>query len=101
MRILRDRRWRLAVMKSSQVVISSNSKKVASTLEISGNTGVQTLSFTSGTHSSAIAYAVNSISDSTGVTAQMITPGNITSGITFSSTGYGSKNFVSVGLAPG
>ena len=66
------------------------------TLQIMGNTGVQTLSFTSGTHSSAIAFAVNSISDSTGVTAALINPANAASGITFSSTGYGSKSFVSV-----
>ena len=68
----------------------------AVTLQITGTEGVQTLSFTSGTHSSAIAFAVNGISDSTGVTAQLITPGDITSGITFQSTGYGSKNYVSV-----
>lgn len=66
------------------------------TLEIAGNNGTQTLTFTSGTHSSAIAYAINGISDSTGVTAAMKTPGNATSGITFHSTGFGSKNFVSV-----
>jgi flagellin len=71
------------------------------TLEIAGNNGVQTLTFTSGTHSSAIAYAVNGISDSTGVTAQMITPGDITSGISFDSTGYGSRSFVSVSAQSG
>ncbi|HZL34287.1 MAG TPA: flagellin [Tepidisphaeraceae bacterium] len=66
------------------------------TLEIAGNTGTQTLTFTSGTKSSAIAFAVNGISNSTGVTAVMNTPGNLTSGISFHSTGYGSKDFVSV-----
>ncbi|HET6249572.1 MAG TPA: flagellin [Tepidisphaeraceae bacterium] len=89
----------LNVITSAQTASLSfkNSAIVSSiTLEITGNTGVQTLSFTSGTHSSAIAFAVNSISDSTGVTAAEITPGNITSGITFASTGYGSKSFVSV-----
>ena len=39
------------------------------TLEITGNVGAQTLTFTSGTTASAIAYAVNSISDSTGAAA--------------------------------
>ena len=53
------------------------------TLEIAGNDGMQTLTFTSGTHASAIAYAVNRISDSTGVTADLINPGNAASGITF------------------
>ncbi len=66
------------------------------TLQIAGNAGTQTLTFTSGTSVSAIAYAVNGISDSTGVTAQLNTPGNVTSGISFESTGYGSKSFVSV-----
>ncbi len=66
------------------------------TLEISGNQGTQVLTFTSGTTVSAIAYAVNGISDSTGVTAKLNTPGNITSGLTFQSAGYGSKSFVSV-----
>jgi flagellin len=66
------------------------------TLQISGNEGVQTLTFTSGTKASAIAFAVNSISDSTGVTADLITSGVPTSGIAFHSTGYGSKSFVSV-----
>ncbi|MDB5333741.1 MAG: fliC [Phycisphaerales bacterium] len=71
------------------------------TLSITGNQGVQTLTFTSGTAASAIAYAVNGISDSTGVTAAQITPGNITSGIAFHSTGFGSKNFVSVAAQTG
>lgn len=66
------------------------------TLQITGNAGVQTLSFTSGTAASAIAFAVNGISGTTGVTAQETTPGNITSGITFNSTGYGSANYVSI-----
>jgi flagellin len=66
------------------------------TLQVSGNIGTQTLSFTSGTSASAIAYAVNSISDSTGVTANLTKTGSVASGITFGSTGYGSASFVSV-----
>lgn len=66
------------------------------TIQITGNNGTQSLTFTSGTHSSAIAYAVNTVSDSTGVTAVLNNPANITSGLTFQSTGYGSKSFVSV-----
>jgi len=65
-------------------------------LEISGSQGVQVLSFTSGTKSSAIAFAINQISDSTGVAAGIASATNASSGITFSSTGYGSKEFVSV-----
>ncbi|CAN5460934.1 flagellin [soil metagenome] len=66
------------------------------TLQVTGTDGVQTLTFTSGTTASSIAYAVNRISDSTGVTADLINPSNAASGIAFHSVGYGSKNFVSV-----
>jgi len=71
------------------------------TLQITGNNGVQTLSFTSGTHASAIAFAVNGISDSTGVVAKEAVASNLSSGITFSSTGYGSKSFVSISAQSG
>jgi flagellin len=66
------------------------------TLELTGNDGVQVLTFTSGTAASAIAFAVNRISDSTGVTAGLLNSANATSGIAFHSVGYGSRNFVSV-----
>lgn len=66
------------------------------TLEIAGSEGVETLTFTSGTAASAIAFAVNRISDATGVTADLLNVGNAASGISFTSTGYGSRNFVSV-----
>jgi flagellin len=63
------------------------------TLEVAGNEGVDVLTFTSGTTASAIAFAINRISDSTGVTA---TPRTGTSGLIFESSGFGSKQFVSV-----
>jgi flagellin len=66
------------------------------TLQISGNKGTQTLSFTSGTTASAIAFAVNRISDSTGVSAQLLNSANAASGLAFTSSGFGSKQFVSV-----
>jgi flagellin len=66
------------------------------TLEIAGNIGVQTLSFVSGTTASAIGFAVNNISDSTGVTASLIDAANAASGIAFKSTGYGSASYVSI-----
>jgi flagellin len=66
------------------------------TLEITGNEGVDVLQFTSGTTASAIAFAVNRISDATGVTAELINSANPLSGITFKSSGYGTKSFVSV-----
>ena len=68
----------------------------AVTLEVTGNEGVQTLQFTAGTKASAIAYAVNTISDSTGVEASYITASVPTDGIQFKSVGYGSRQFVSV-----
>ena len=66
------------------------------TLEITGNDGVQVLTFTSGTTASAISFAINRISDSTGVQAALLNSADAASGITFQSTGFGSKNFVSV-----
>jgi flagellin len=66
------------------------------TLEITGDDGVQVLTFTSGTAASAIAFAVNGIADSTGVKAELINSSNAASGITFQSNGYGSKSFVSI-----
>ena len=65
-------------------------------MEITGNTGVDTLTFTSGTAASAISFAVNRIADSTGVTASLINSANPASGIQFQSSGYGSKSYVSV-----
>lgn len=66
------------------------------TMELAGNQGVQVLSFNSGTKSSAIAFAVNRLSDSTGVSASITSATNASSGITFTSTGFGSQQFVSV-----
>lgn len=66
------------------------------TLEVAGKDGVQVLQFTSGTKSSAIAYAVNRISDSTGIKAKYINASNPDLGITFESSGYGTKSFVAV-----
>ncbi|HEX3355884.1 MAG TPA: flagellin [Tepidisphaeraceae bacterium] len=66
------------------------------TLEIAGNQGVQVLTFTSGTAASAVAFAVNRSSDATGVKAELINSANAASGIKFESTGFGSKNYVSI-----
>jgi flagellin len=71
------------------------------TLEISGNEGVDVLTFTSGTAASAIAYAINRITDSTGVSVDLINSATPTSGIVFRSAGYGSKSFVSVRVQSG
>lgn len=66
------------------------------TLEIAGNDGVDVLSFTSGAAASAIAFAVNRISDSTGVVAEYLNSGTPGSGIVFKSSEYGSRSYVSV-----
>jgi flagellin len=66
------------------------------TLDIGGTTGTQTLSFASGTAASAIIFAVNRVSDSTGVSAVPVNSANVASGVVFKSSDYGSKNFVSV-----
>ena len=66
------------------------------TLEIAGVEGVDVLTFTSAATASAIAFAVNRIADATGVSAALINSANPLSGVAFKSTGYGSRNFVSV-----
>jgi flagellin len=65
------------------------------TLEVTGNDGVEVLTFTSGTKASAIGYAINRITDATGVSASYLN-GTASSGLVFNSTGFGSKAFVSV-----
>jgi flagellin len=66
------------------------------TLQIAGNNGITTLSFTSGATATSILEAFNQVSDSTGVTASYIDPSNTASGIAFNSTGYGSSSYVSI-----
>ena len=66
------------------------------TLEIAGNDGVEVLSFGSNTSVADILTAVNSVADSIGVQAEYINSANPNSGITFTSRGYGTRNFVSV-----
>jgi len=66
------------------------------TIEIAGNEGVEVLTFVSGTAASAIAFAVNRVTDSTGVRVDLVNSAHAASGIVFRSDGYGSKSFVSV-----
>ncbi|MCL2646317.1 MAG: flagellin [Phycisphaerales bacterium] len=70
---------------------SSTGLNGAASLSIAGNAGTVQLSFASSTKSSAIAAAVNQFTDSTGVQATLSGDN-----ITFTSTGYGSTQFVSV-----
>lgn len=64
------------------------------TLEIVGARGVDVLTFTSNTAASAIAFAVNRLSDSTGV--QAVVSANPSSGIRFVSEDFGARSFVAV-----
>ncbi len=86
----------IASAKTADLQFRASAITSSVTLEISGNDGVQVLTFTSGTTASAVAFAINRISDSTGVTADLINAGNAASGIQLQSNGYGTKNFVSV-----
>lgn len=86
----------LTSAKTADLQFRNSSIASSITLQIAGNDGVNTLTFTSGTAASAIAYAVNRISDSTGVTASLINSANAASGIAFHSSDYGTKSFVSI-----
>lgn len=66
------------------------------TLEIAGVNGVQVLQFLSGTALSVVRDSVNSFVQATGVSAALINAGNQSSGLVFTSTGWGSAAFVSV-----
>jgi flagellin len=80
----------------AQLQYANSALTSAVTLEITGQDGVSTLTFTSGTTAAAIMSAVNRITDTTGVQASLINSAVPTSGITFTSTAYGSRAFVSV-----
>jgi len=63
----------------------------AVTIEISGNEGTEQLSFAAATANSAVAFAVNQLKESTGISA-IASAG----GVRFNSTVYGESQFVSV-----
>lgn len=91
----------LTSAKTAQLEFVGSSIANSVTLQIQGSDGTQALSFVSGTTASAIAFAVNTNSDATGVTAKMNNPADAASGISFQSLGYGSTNFVSVSAQSG
>jgi len=66
------------------------------TLEVRGANGVATFVFDAGTTAAEIVEAVNTNSDSTGVTAALISSANPASGVVFTSVGYGSSAFVQI-----
>ncbi|MFW5816421.1 MAG: flagellin [Wenzhouxiangella sp.] len=64
--------------------------------ELQGAEGVEVFEFASGTTLSAVAFAINSVSDATGVNASLVDPANQTSGLVLNSNSFGSDAFVSV-----
>ncbi|MCE9590141.1 MAG: flagellin [Planctomycetes bacterium] len=66
------------------------------TFEVTGSTGVQVFSFTSGTALSAVAFAINQVKDATGVSASLVSATDQTSGLVLTSASFGSDAFVSV-----
>lgn len=67
------------------------------TLEVRGRYGTETFTFTGGTTVSSIAQTIASFKALTGVSASLVTTGTgSATGLSFSSTGYGSDEFVSV-----
>ena len=65
---------------------------VPTTIEIAGNAGTEQLTFAASAPNSAIAVAINQIKESTGVSASVITGGDLA----LYSTQFGSRQFVSV-----
>lgn len=65
------------------------------TVEIAGPKGVQSVSFASGTALSSVATAINSLTNTTGVSATFVSSGAVT-GVQVNSTDFGSDSFVSV-----
>ncbi len=83
----------------AQLFFKDGSVASSVSIEIQGNLGATTLSFTSGTPASAIVAAINAVSDATGVTATLST--NPASGFVLQSAELGSSQFVSVQVLPG
>ena len=63
----------------------------ALTIEVAGNDGTEQVSFAAGANNSAVAFAINQLSDSTGVSAT-----GSAGGISLNSNTYGASQFVSV-----
>lgn len=63
----------------------------AVTIEVAGNAGTEQLSFAANTATSAVSFAVNQLKEATGVSA-VVSGGTLR----FTSTAFGSKQFVSV-----
>lgn len=66
------------------------------TLEVAGPLGVQTLEILSGQTLSSVAKAINDFTQATGISAALMNPSDLTSGLRFDSIESGSSQFVSV-----
>jgi flagellin len=79
--------------KTGQVTYAASGiAAVPTTIEVAGNTGTEQLSFAASAHNSAIAFAINQVKPSTGVSASVLGNGQLQ----INSTAFGSKDFVSV-----
>jgi len=72
---------------------SSTGLNGGATIAVAGNKGTVQLGFSSGTKSSAIVASINQFQDSTGVQAALSSDNK---SISFTSTGYGASQFVSI-----
>lgn len=87
---------------TASLYISGNTAGAAGALlssvsfEIAGPKGVEVFSFVSGTHLSAVVFAISHVQDALGVSASLLNPASQTSGMVITSTGYGTDAFVSV-----
>lgn len=86
----------LASAQKAELQFRTSSLSEGVTIQVRGNEGVSELTFGSGTTASAIAFAVNTIADATGVAASYLNSTNAASGVSFHSTEYGSNAFVSI-----
>ncbi|MHC4975811.1 MAG: flagellin N-terminal helical domain-containing protein [Planctomycetota bacterium] len=68
----------------------------AITLEVKGPDGVEVISFASGTSVDSMVTAISNRSNSTGVNAERVNSADISSGLRFFSTVYGSESLISV-----
>jgi len=91
----------MSVAEKGNLRFPATSIPSAISVQIRGPEGGTTLSFGAGTKCSAIAHAINTIADATGVEAYYSSPLTTGSGLMMQSVGYGSKEFVTVDLLPG
>lgn len=68
----------------------------ATTIQVRGPLGVREIDILSGTTFESVAASVNALTGLTGVTAELVSASDSSSGLVFNSNGYGSGNFVSV-----